>query len=98
MDDLLSWLREQLDDDEWVARHGRSCDVAHPQADMYHPDGHPHARALAEVEAKRAILDQVGSRGELADLDVESTAWLLGTLAQPYRDRPGWKPEWAASS
>lgn len=52
------------------------------------------ARVLAEVEAKRAILDEF--RRELADdLTNESALWVLAVLALPYRDRPGYRPEWA---
>ena len=80
MDDLVTWLRAQLDDDERVAREGTPFGTGRWLADgetirdseggcVVHDDGeqdrgtaehiarHDPARALAEVDAKRRILD-----------------------------------------
>jgi len=69
------------------------------------------ARALAEVKAKRAILDAHDRRrhhcplpiiqsavGQLWDLDDDDAApacWTVLLLAQPYADRDGWQPDWS---
>lgn len=56
------------------------------------------ARVLAEVEAKRGILD------ECADTlgDYDDGSWLaklaIQLLAQPYAGQPGWRAEWAGRS
>jgi hypothetical protein len=158
MDDLIAWLRAQLDEDEQLAReasrrnqdgstptgeHWRWEETEHdqvltlaPMLDEYLNEGGnvalrsaeqyptrsvgdlPHmvvpyaqevrtvdamhiarwdpARVLAEVEAKRRILDMVvpgnyyGGYGE-AYLDA------VRELAQPYAGRPGWREEWATT-
>lgn len=132
MDDLVTWLRAQLDDDERVAR------AAHPgpwdlrtwdafggaAAEVLMPLGEPGyrtgltrssligtqeagtaehiaqwdpARVLAEVGAKRRILDlceigtydggHFGGYGDAYDDVVQR-------LALPYADRPGYREEW----
>ncbi len=58
------------------------------------------ARALAEVEAKRRILAvcvaDLAQRGEGAlSGEVDRPTWdVLLFLAQPFADRPGFRPEW----
>lgn len=68
--------------------------VAHPEELEYGPHiaRHDPARVLADIAAKRAILD-----GHALD-----THWcpmgdaLLLALAQPYAGRDGWREEWRA--
>lgn len=71
------------------------------------------ARVLAEVKAKRAVLEAhdqrrhhcplpiiKGALGQLWDLDDTEPApacWTVLLLAQPYAERPGWQPEWSVS-
>jgi hypothetical protein len=113
MDELVRWLREQLDDDEQVAqdaawpsghwkRDAISCVVdADTKALVIYGEGTPSssqadhivrwdpARALAEVDAKRRILDEairlMGYDGEFQFLEM---------LALPYADRAGYREEW----
>ena len=108
-DAALAWLRAQLDDDERVARdfvgacwHVEYCDDLGP---AFHARWDP-ARVLAEIEAKRRILDDydiVVSAIRRVD-DVEGNQLLYARrdarmsdirwLAQPYADRPGFPQEW----
>jgi hypothetical protein len=66
MDNLIVWLRQQLDDDERISRGARpgyfTFDVLSQFSglgDMAHVINHNPARELAEVDAKRQILDEV---------------------------------------
>jgi hypothetical protein len=98
VDDLIAWLRAQLDDDERVAR-------GHV-ADGLHSDCEPQpVRWLAEVEAKRRILNryqaQLDRQGDWqesqlsADICAQEYAdWVLPMLALPYADQPGYRDEW----
>jgi hypothetical protein len=142
-DDLVAWLKRQLDDDERVAREASEppwvverASVMHsgPSASR-HPDGQrlgrtvvasvgawdlgvptaadaehiarwDPARVLAEIEAKRRILDDyailVGAIRRVDDVDGNRLLYArrearesdIRWLAQPYTDRPGWREEW----
>jgi len=99
--DLVAWLREQIDEDEWAWQMVAARDVV----EMLH--GEPLApRMLAEVAAKRAILD--GCEETLAGEDswdpmIEGGSgeefvlakFVIRQLAQPFAGRPGWREEWA---
>lgn len=113
---LSEWLREQLDADEANVRdwqlgvHRANCD----QFADYGPDnngvcdcGEPERR-LAEVKAKRAILElhEGGHECSVRDGrgDIDNCHWVLDDgedcttvllLAQAYADREGWQPEWS---
>jgi len=139
MDDLTTWLRAQLDDDERVARAVQLhlWTVSTPPPDvapitlvanaggshyshlaegvrMHDPDGAvlhhaarwDPARVLAEVDAKRRIIDRyedaVARQSDddysliAADVQAEEYRdWVLPLLALPYADRPGYRSEWA---
>lgn len=91
MDELVTWLRAQLDDDERAARawlpFGNPTD-----ADRDHFARHDPLRVLAEVDAKRRIIDWA-----LAWLEREVAPWnadLIRMLALPYADRAGYREEW----
>jgi hypothetical protein len=112
MSEMITWLRQQLDDDERVAR------AAKAEPWNFYSDGHygavaeflnrwdptDPARVLAEVEAKRRILDEHAP--DDADLerkyctrcgDWPTVEWPCPTvrlLAQPYAGRDGWRDEW----
>jgi hypothetical protein len=89
---LTQWLRAQLDADQATASeyHHELCDLL---ADDYQPGktvcscGHPD-QLLAEIKAKRAILDEAIYLG--ADE-------IIQLLAQPYAGRDGWQPEWTVN-
>lgn len=52
---LSQWISAAIDQDE--AESGQDCGQAHPQFDVYHPDGHelsPHARL--RIDGHRALL------------------------------------------
>ncbi len=71
--------------------------------DGEHIARHDPARVLAEVDAKRRILDAIMEQFHPDDIlnGAQGTAeppWLSRVLALPYADRPGyreeWRPEW----
>src|ERR1051326_543591 len=105
MDDLVAWLRAQLDEDERVARWAQrqraedgstwwwdepdSESGAEHLISLFNPD-----RVLREVEAKRGILDDLPNPAEVSD-----GMWLLSDrmirrLVSVYADRPGYRDEW----
>lgn len=133
MDDLVSWLRAQLDADERVARmvtpgpwvtngtavwrrpddswdfrravegrHGRMPFVVVDVGETDEPQNAEHiatwdpARVLAEVDAKRQIVDEHAVRGGTCSAcswqDAPCTTVRL--LALPYADRDGYREEW----
>ena len=100
MGDLITWLRDQIDEDERVARESMGS--------YWYMDGHSgeaqafiarfdEDRELAEVDAKRRILDLARDYSpELGHGD--NGEWALGEvlrmLALPYADQPGYREEW----
>lgn len=103
MDDLITWLRAQLDDDERVARQmlaepgGVYLEAQTPDVNVAtvvaHLDRWTPKRVLAEVDAKRQRIDWI--EGELADDSMNETArWLARLEALPYAGRPGYREEW----
>lgn len=88
MDELVTWLRARLDDDERVARaatYWGDLPLGHLASDLEaHLIHWMPPRVLAEVEAKRRILDAYE----------DETGYLLRLLALPYADRPGYREEW----
>ena len=110
-DDLVAWLRAQLDEDERIASRVEPNQAPNQLRAMVTRDGSPpflevdSARVLAEVDAKRRILDFL-SRDVI---DVSTLGgppeWIHGAspieahpalrlLALPYADRPGYRDEW----
>lgn len=99
-DELVVWLRVQLDEVERVARaadthewyesSGQRSIAFVSQADGEHIALHDPARALRWVESVRRILVAWEEDG----------AWwpggaaVPGLLAQPFADRPGYREEW----
>jgi hypothetical protein len=132
VDELIAWLRQQLDEDERVARaadsgrwlpedkgitfeyraddfHGGEAQarlVADTRANQWHIANWDPARVLAEVEAKRRILEAAPDEGDsvrygnwascgdgcAATVQLE----VIKLLAQPYAGQPGWREEWRA--
>jgi hypothetical protein len=120
VDDLVTWLRAQLDADERVAKRALSFRYDHPldapwenariaverktasSWERYAARLTP-ARALAEVEAKRAIIADLGKANDAGESVLwsrseVSTIWALERavqhLASAYADRAGWREEW----
>lgn len=103
MSDLVTWLRAQLDEDEaslddvhsdscesrpdpdgasWVRQHG-PCDCGWP------------AQLLAEVEAKRALLDAFDEPTTVDNVaEEEGLCRAVRIIATAYADRPGYLEEW----
>lgn len=117
MDDLIAFLRAQLDEDERVAKAldpQRHRDLATEVLSTAKPGAHLHAlhvarwdsaRVLAEVEAKRRILDLAPGAvmralatqdPDFRDGYVAAHEDAIKALALPYAGRPGWQEEWAA--
>ncbi len=116
MDDLIAFVRAQLDADERVARtaanlqfdpengwgtHGPNTVTPHI-GHIHDDEARQHivrfnpARMLAEIDAKRRILDWLE---DLATSDAVTWSFdhetPLRLLAQPYAGRDGWDPRWA---
>lgn len=135
MDELITWLRDQLDDDGRVAKAAAeslrcgchpgsypgdwTASDTHVLTEMHHVaggEGWPAAiedevaayiarwdpaRVLAEVGAKRRILDL---HAPVIDGTQSSWTWFAGSesaslaivklLALPYADRDGYREEW----
>lgn len=98
MNDLIEWLRAQLDADEQLAQATGAVspwsDPAEPHWAYYinsdcraHIVRHSPASALADIAAKRAIIDWFESY--LPALDVA-----VMILATAYADRPGYQEAW----
>lgn len=125
-DDLVTWLRAQLDEEQaraqlldglrapspWRAS-GDAFDAYVETADgtiieerggttylavAKHIAEHDPARVLAEVDAKRRILDlyEQAEYGDFARLTALDD--VIRLLALPYAERPGYRPEWAPST
>jgi hypothetical protein len=128
MDDLVAWLRGQLDADEQDARDLRGATWA-AEGDLVTAEGrlgrrviiadglrgaaaewladHDPAAVLADVKAKRAIVDLMEDRADLAYLnplpngvhfgpgdESELAAQVLALLALAYANRPGYREDW----
>ncbi len=133
-DDLITWLRAQLDEDErvareagtgrWVDRGGNVVSAGLADGDFGHlgywvasasfacegeAEGmdeshtahiarHDPARVLAEVVAKRRIVNSfAASSVPLTTRTAEFAVvrMVLKLFALPYADRPGYRAEWA---
>lgn len=124
VDELIAFVRQQLDEDERVARAAvelawasggsgqwstdssgiidSAVEVA-PQVlvdegvptseQIEHITRWDPARVLAEVEAKRRILD---AASDLQEREGRYAEDFVRALAQPYAGQPGWREEWRA--
>lgn len=113
MEDLITWFRACLDDDEKAAKAagGDSGDLSIfevdsltdwegtglPDAEAHHIARHDPAAVLADVAAKRAVLDlcaraEIGDSGEMAQVYLAEE--VISRLASAYRNRPGFKESW----
>lgn len=141
MDNLVVWLRQQLEDDEKTAKAVRRLNWQSDNRIMADRDGagvwvlgddgdpvliaqfataedgdgidprtiaafsarHDPAAVLADVEAKRAVLDEYESAVRFyaenaspmtPDVETRGLGTAIQMLARAYRHRPGWKQEW----
>ena len=145
VDELITWLRAQLDEDERVARAASVGPWLTKRADSVYadettvvlqpgplpdwatlvvppqeeggegidPGNAEHiarwdpARVLAEIDAKRRILeihhhiecqhDRYGPDGDCAECGNEYPCETVHLLAQPYAGHDGWREEWQLS-
>ena len=99
VDELVTWLRAALDDDDRNGQHSLN-EVLGTRLE------HDARFRLAEVEAKRRILamyedacDRVRNpvsadaraAARVAQFELEQ---VIKALAQPYAGQPGWREEW----
>jgi hypothetical protein len=117
--DLIEFLRARLDDDERVARQmmaepgGFYLEAETAATNIVAVAAHVYRwtpkRALAEVDAKRRILDEIVDEATGIDMQLDgefrvgprdrATEPYLGdtlakVLALPYADHPGYREEW----
>jgi hypothetical protein len=103
VDELIAWLRDRLNEREVLLLHSHAIGAESPV---------PIRTLLAEVAAKRRILDEIVDEVNGLDFSVdqdrrvgirdEATEPYVGDqlvrlLAQPYAGRPGWREEWQVS-
>jgi hypothetical protein len=114
MDDLVTWLRGQMDEDERLAREAASQSTTAWEYGEYpaeadhipvaeHIERWDPARVLAEVDAKRRILDLV-EQDVMRALDTQDPEFVDGyvtaqedavkLLALPYANWPGYDESW----
>jgi hypothetical protein len=102
VDDLIAFLRAQLDDDERVAREAAGPGYFYAEGhsdnvwaflERWCPDNPKFV--LDDIAAKRLLLDFLDPTGapEGEGKYVAKRAILL--LALPYAGYPGWREEWA---
>lgn len=114
MSDLVAFLRARLDDEARLAtaasHAGLGIDIGPDgHAVSSHPDAQDHIatwyprRVLAEVDAKRRIVDKLAAMCQAADeLDrndpmgagYDEAPDLLRLLGLPYADHPDYDPSW----
>jgi Family of unknown function (DUF6221) len=109
-DDLVTWLRAQLDEDERIAGNApcslnngdwpfwvEVVDNAEYESAAHYRDQFPPKLRLREVEAKREMLEVAESSviGWTDGGEKELGREILRLLALPYADRPGYRAEWA---
>jgi hypothetical protein len=118
LDEDEHWARAAFGDHnraiaEWHVRTTGIVEIGQDEDDLvtydrdvaYHIERWDPARVLAEVKAKRRILEEVQSWLEVDDEHdpVEtafraSAGWMVAVLAQPYAGQDGWREEWQLSA
>lgn len=86
--------------DEWGERNGLPHFVVRGQdeirtVDALHIARHDPAAVIADVGAKRRILDEIAIPNLIDDQTDETAAHLVRLLAAAYASRPGYRGEWA---
>ena len=110
MDELITWLRGVLDEDERLAREATHYNMitieSRSRAEEDHARRHDPAAVLADIAAKRAILDKwhVKTRWasrhpstDFGDGEIWGIEAALRLLASAYADRPGYRDEWSVT-
>jgi hypothetical protein len=101
------WEEEHLVDtvvygqSTWPGHLGQVCNVdySHQKRSAEHIARWDTTRVLAEVAAKRAIVDDVADDGPLVDDVAAVTLYAVGRwLAEPYSDHPDYDPAWRMST
>lgn len=99
MDDLVTWLRAQLDAFEQMIDPGESPHGACALAGLHLTV----AEARADIDAKRRIIDEYEQARAYYDKhksapagEVTGLLTAIKLLARPYDGREGWRAEWAA--
>ena len=87
-DDLIAFARAQLDEDEQMLRALDSTALNGIDSTAGWGARDYIERGLAEVDAKRRILDDCEERASIQALR------LARLLALPYADRPGYREQW----
>lgn len=95
--DLITWLHQQIDDDEQWARDALSPSQPIDRRIVGVSEAVVAGiarRMLIEVDVKRRILDEYEAQG--GDVDAAPPGWdgIVKQLALPHADRPGYRPEW----
>lgn len=96
--EIGEFVAARLDEEQQFSR--ISCNDAHPQMDVFHPDGHEDPRVTARVEALRKTVDVLTSAASLNpehDLARLTGAMALRHVAAIWRSHPDYREEWAAS-
>lgn len=96
--DIVGWLRDQLDEDERKAQAAADAFLHGDRIGLpgLHPSVRRHvytwtsARVLAEVKAKRLLLD--------LHRKCNASCYVVKVLALPYSDRPSYRAEWRVTS
>jgi len=99
MDDLVTFLRDRLDEDEQLARTAASSGAEWPDAagevrtaELAHARRHDPARVLRDVDAARRIIDWA-----IDFMEGDYAPWnetCLELLALSYADHPDYRAEW----
>lgn len=101
MDELVEWLRRVLREDElavFAAMRDDADNLWKHQCDRDHRNylirfADPKT-VLADIEAKRAVLDLLDLTAGPHDPATGVLREAIRTLARAYRHRPGWRAEW----
>lgn len=106
MDDLITWLKAQIDKDENGGvpdQHTVFCGYDQIEFGLECPCGGP-ARVLREVAAKRRIITEWEEANRMAEADPTDVSARVArfsftiafqALYGVYSDRPGWISAWA---
>jgi hypothetical protein len=86
MAELIDFLNERLDEDEATARVATRLMYDASFIAPFTP-----SRILADVQAKRAIVDQAACEHCATDGALQ---WALRVLSYPYADHPDYDPRW----
>jgi hypothetical protein len=90
-DEIVAFLRAQLDDVEALAK----AELEWPGMNEYDDETYNSPQQmLRDVEAKREIVDECIRTLEYEDTGHWLAEFVLKLLALPFEGRPGWREEW----